>query len=34
MKLNAATIMEPITWPEFGGVHPFAPAEQAAGYAE
>jgi len=34
MKLNAAAIMEPITWPEFCGVHPFAPAEQAAGYAE
>jgi glycine dehydrogenase len=34
MKLNAATIMEPVTWPEFGGVHPFAPADQAAGYAE
>jgi glycine dehydrogenase len=34
MKLNAAAIMEPVTWPEFGGVHPFAPADQAAGYAE
>ena len=34
MKLNAATIMEPVTWPEFAGVHPFAPADQAAGYAE
>jgi glycine dehydrogenase len=34
MKLNAATIMEAVTWPEFGGVHPFAPADQAAGYAE
>jgi glycine dehydrogenase len=34
MKLNAAALMEPITWPEFGGVHPFAPADQAAGYAE
>src|SRR5690606_25668495 len=32
MKLNATTEMEPITWPEFGGLHPFAPAEQAAGY--
>ncbi|WP_433501337.1 aminomethyl-transferring glycine dehydrogenase [Sphaerimonospora sp. CA-214678] len=34
MKLNAATEMEPITWPEFAGVHPFAPIGQAAGYAE
>ena len=34
MKLNAATIMAPVTWPEFGAVHPFAPADQAAGYAE
>jgi glycine dehydrogenase len=34
MKLNAATVMEAVTWPEFGGVHPFAPQEQAAGYAE
>jgi glycine dehydrogenase len=34
MKLNAATIMEPVTWPEFAGVHPFAPADQATGYAE
>ena len=34
MKLNSATVMEAITWPEFGGVHPFAPADQAAGYAE
>jgi glycine dehydrogenase len=34
MKLNAAAIMEPITWPEFAGVHPFAPPDQAAGYAE
>ncbi|WP_031507208.1 aminomethyl-transferring glycine dehydrogenase [Streptomyces megasporus] len=32
MKLNATTEMEPITWPEFGGLHPFAPAEQAEGY--
>ncbi|NLU69953.1 aminomethyl-transferring glycine dehydrogenase [Streptomyces sp. HNM0574] len=32
MKLNAATEMEAVTWPEFGGLHPFAPAEQAAGY--
>jgi len=34
MKLNAAAIMEAVTWPEFAGVHPFAPADQAAGYAE
>ena len=33
MKLNATTEMEPITWPEFGGLHPFAPVDQAAGYA-
>lgn len=34
MKLNAAVEMMPITWPEFGNLHPFAPADQAAGYAE
>jgi len=33
MKLNASTEMEPITWPGFADIHPFAPAEQAAGYA-
>ncbi|MBM4922447.1 aminomethyl-transferring glycine dehydrogenase [Vibrio parahaemolyticus] len=33
MKLNAAAEMIPITWPEFGSIHPFAPEEQAAGYA-
>jgi glycine dehydrogenase len=32
MKLNATSEMIPITWPEFAGVHPFAPAEQLAGY--
>jgi glycine dehydrogenase len=32
MKLNAASEMLPVTWPEFGGVHPFAPVEQAEGY--
>jgi glycine dehydrogenase len=32
MKLNAATEMEPITWPEFAGLHPFAPLDQAGGY--
>jgi glycine dehydrogenase len=34
MKLNAAAEMEPISWPEFAGLHPFAPAGQAAGYLE
>ncbi|WP_433280264.1 aminomethyl-transferring glycine dehydrogenase [Micromonospora sp. CA-244673] len=34
MKLNATTEMEPITWPEFAHLHPFAPAEQTAGYRE
>jgi glycine dehydrogenase len=34
MKLNATTEMEPITWPGFAGLHPFAPLEQAQGYAE
>ncbi|WP_420397053.1 aminomethyl-transferring glycine dehydrogenase [Nioella sp.] len=34
MKLNAAAEMMPITWPEFSNMHPFAPAEQAQGYAE
>ncbi|MFM2342662.1 MAG: hypothetical protein RLZZ592_2315, partial [Pseudomonadota bacterium] len=34
MKLNATSEMIPITWPEFANVHPFAPAEQLAGYAE
>ncbi|WP_203658782.1 aminomethyl-transferring glycine dehydrogenase [Actinocatenispora rupis] len=33
MKLNATTEMEPITWPEFANIHPFAPADQAEGYA-
>ena len=32
MKLNAAAEMMPITWPEFGALHPFAPADQAQGY--
>ncbi len=32
MKLNAAAEMIPVTWPEFGSMHPFAPIEQAAGY--
>ncbi|GAA3420668.1 hypothetical protein GCM10018952_64660 [Streptosporangium vulgare] len=34
MKLNATTEMEPITWPEFAGLHPYAPEDQAAGYIE
>jgi glycine dehydrogenase len=34
MKLNATTEMEPITWPEFAQIHPFAPLEQARGYVE
>jgi len=34
MKLNAAAEMEPISWPGFADMHPFAPADQAAGYAE
>ena len=34
MKLNATAEMEPITWPEFAAMHPFAPVDQAAGYAE
>jgi glycine dehydrogenase len=34
MKLNAAVEMMPITWPEFSNLHPFAPADQAAGYHE
>jgi len=32
MKLNAAAEMMPITWPEFGSLHPFAPRDQAQGY--
>ncbi|MFF9689659.1 aminomethyl-transferring glycine dehydrogenase [Streptomyces sp. NPDC014623] len=32
MKLNATAEMESITWPEFGALHPFAPAEQAQGF--
>jgi glycine dehydrogenase len=34
MKLNATTEMEPVTWPEFADVHPFAPRDQAEGYLE
>ena len=34
MKLNAASEMIPVSWPQWGGMHPFAPANQAAGYAQ
>jgi glycine dehydrogenase len=34
MKLNATAEMIPVTWPEFGNIHPFAPAEQTKGYQE
>ncbi|WP_444926832.1 aminomethyl-transferring glycine dehydrogenase [Microbulbifer sp. TRSA002] len=34
MKLNATAEMIPVTWPEFGKLHPFAPVDQAQGYAE
>ena len=34
MKLNAAAEMEPISWPEFAGVHPLAPADQTQGWHE
>ncbi|MEI2794383.1 aminomethyl-transferring glycine dehydrogenase [Pseudoxanthomonas sp. F11] len=34
MKLNATAEMIPVTWPEFGNLHPLAPAEQAAGYRQ
>ncbi|MDE2381109.1 MAG: aminomethyl-transferring glycine dehydrogenase [Xanthomonadaceae bacterium] len=34
MKLNATAEMIPVTWPEFGNLHPFVPAEQAQGYQE
>ncbi|KGM55414.1 glycine dehydrogenase [Lysobacter daejeonensis GH1-9] len=34
MKLNATAEMIPVTWPEFGNIHPLAPAEQTQGYFE
>ncbi|MBK6358359.1 MAG: aminomethyl-transferring glycine dehydrogenase [Betaproteobacteria bacterium] len=34
MKLNATSEMIPVTWPEFGGMHPFAPRDQSVGYLE
>jgi glycine dehydrogenase len=33
MKLNGTALLLPVSWPEFAGLHPFAPAEQARGYA-
>jgi glycine dehydrogenase len=34
MKLNATAEMIPLTWPEFGSIHPFAPTNQVGGYAQ
>jgi glycine dehydrogenase len=34
MKLNATAEMFPVTWPEFGRIHPFAPSSQTKGYAQ
>jgi glycine dehydrogenase len=34
MKLNATTEMIPVTWPEFGNLHPFAPVDQTGGYMQ
>ncbi len=34
MKLNPAATLEPLSWPEFGSLHPYVPQDQAAGYAE
>jgi glycine dehydrogenase len=34
MKLNAATELIPVSWPEFSSIHPFAPADQLAGYQQ
>lgn len=34
MKLNSTSSMIPLTWPEFGGVHPFAPVDQVKGYKQ
>ncbi len=34
MKLNAASEMIPVSWPEFGGLHPFVPANQTEGYQQ
>lgn len=34
MKLNSTSSMIPLTWPEFGAVHPFSPSEQVKGYSK
>ncbi len=34
MKLNAASELKPVSWPEFSEIHPFAPLDQAAGYQQ
>lgn len=34
MKLNAAVSMEPVTWPEFAGIHPLAPVDQVQGWLD
>ncbi|HLT42412.1 MAG TPA: aminomethyl-transferring glycine dehydrogenase subunit GcvPB, partial [Sphingobacteriaceae bacterium] len=34
MKLNATTEMIPVTWPQFGNMHPFAPSDQTGGYMQ
>ena len=34
MKLNAASEMAPVSWPEFTNIHPFVPADQSTGYRE
>jgi glycine dehydrogenase len=34
MKLNAASTLLPLTWPEWANLHPFAPVEQTEGYQE
>ena len=34
MKLNAASELYPVSWPEFAGIHPFAPANQVEGYMQ
>ena len=34
MKLNAASEMQPVSWPEFSQIHPFAPKDQTVGYLE
>ncbi|MBL6764334.1 MAG: aminomethyl-transferring glycine dehydrogenase [Verrucomicrobiae bacterium] len=34
MKLNATSQMQPVSWPEFAGIHPFAPIKQSRGYLD